>query len=205
MAPARPVGDDGQVSDDARRPDEPDAELQPPAAGLSDQARLVLAVVLSCALVAAVVTGIVVSVRYVEGNDSTTSKVDTSLSNELKARDDVQSAVSAFVANLNSYSVDDIDGYKKRLTPLLTSGFAESFGLAVDNIVTQVKATDMTSDGKILKTAVSNLDRDSATALVVADAHVTSALGERQRHFRWKVSLVNTDGDWLIDDFKPVE
>ncbi len=201
VAPARPVGDDAQVSEG-----ETAAELEPRGVGLSDQARLVLAVVLSCALIAAVVTGIVVTVRYAGDDDSTTgSKVDSSLSAELDARDDVQTAVGAFVANLNSYSVDDIDGYKERITPLLTTGFAESFDLAIDNIVSQVKATNMTSDGEVLKTAVSTLDRDSATALVVADAHVTSALGERQRHFRWKVSLVNTEGDWLIDDFQPVE
>ncbi len=127
------------------------------------------------------------------------------LAAEEQARKDVQAAVSSFVANMNSYSVNDIDDYRERVTPLLTESFAQSFDLALQQIVDQVKATDMTSEGEILATAVSSIDRDNATALVIADAHVASALGERLRHFRWKVSLVKQGDEWLVDDFKAVE
>jgi hypothetical protein len=40
--------------------------------------------------------------------------------------------------------------------------------------------------------------------LVVADAQVSSLLGERQRHFRWKVILVKQDNRWLVDDWQVV-
>lgn len=176
--------------------------------GLSPQAQLVLAVVLSCALVAAIVIGVLLAVRYDDAAGATvaggSSRVDASMARELQERADVQAAVETFVVNLNSYSVKDIDGYKQRLRPLLTPGFAKSFDLAVDNIIAQVRATEMTSEGEVLKTAVSTIDADNATALVVADAHVTSALGERQRHFRWQVTLVKTDDTWLVDNFAPV-
>lgn len=174
--------------------------------GLSAVGRLVLAVVLGCALLAAVAGGVLLTLRYAQDDSEVGgASVNASMAQQLRERQKVQAAVSAFVANLNSYSVRDVDGYKQRLTPLLTPGFAQSFDLAVSHIVDQVKATRMTSEGEILSTAVSSMDPHNATALVVADAHVTSALGERIRHFRWKVTLVKRADTWLVDNFEPVE
>ena len=52
---------------------------------------------------------------------------------------------------------------------------------------------------------MATLDDDSARVLVVADAAVESVADARQRHFRWEISLVKVDGEWLVDDFAPVE
>jgi hypothetical protein len=86
----------------------------------------------------------------------------------------------------------------------MTPGFAKSFGLAVDGIVAEVRATKMRSQGQVVQTAVSAIDSDSATALVVADVQVGSSLGDRVRHFRWTVTLVRQGGSWLVDGFEPV-
>lgn len=185
-------------------------EITPVGPGLSDRTALVLAVVLACALVAAIVAGIVLSVRYVDGRGGTStdgSRVDASMAQELKARSAVQTAAATFVANVNTYASDDIAGYRSRLDGLLTPSFAQSNRLFVDSIVKTMKTTKLKSDAKVLRTAVSQIDSSSATALVIADVHATSVFGERVRHFRWKVSLVadpDTAGHWLVDDFTSV-
>lgn len=184
---------------------DPSNELERKPVGLSPTARLVIAVVLSCALVAAVVGGIILTLRYTHDDSSVGgTSVNSSMAAELRNREQAQAAASAFAANVNSYSVKDIDGYQKRLVPLLTPSFAQSFNLFVSRVVQLTKVTKMTSEGQILRTAVSSIDPHNATALVVADAHVTSALGERIRHFRWKVTLVKPADKWLVDNFDAV-
>ena len=177
-----------------------DADLGRRTARLTPGARLAAAVVLSAALIAGLVVGLVVQARDPVGAASSSGSVAA----EAEQRRGVQLAVAAFAANLNDYSVRDIAGYKDRLMPLLTPGFAKSFGLAVDGIVAEVRSTKMTSTGQVVQTAVTSIGPDSATALVVADVSVTSTLGDRERHFRWKVSLVRESGGWLIDGFEPV-
>jgi hypothetical protein len=169
---------------------------------LGDQASLVLSVVLASALVVALVVGVLLSVQYAQ-RDSSVVPLATAGAGEEDPQQ-VQDAVGLFAANLNSYSVRDIGDYRSRIAPLLTDGFRSSFDLAVDNTIAMVKSTRMTSRGEVLSTAVTSLDARTATALVVADAEVTSDIGDRQRHFRWKVSLVKQGDTWLVDNFTPV-
>lgn len=178
-----------------------DPVLARPRVSLSARARLAAAIALSAVLVAGVAGAVVLTARDTSAGQGTTA---TALDDETAGRRAVQLAVASFAANLNDYSVKDIAGYKERLLPLLTPGFAKSFELAVDGIVAEVKSTGMTSRGTVVQTAVSSYDPDSATGLVVADVQVESALGDRVRHFRWKVTLVNQSGSWLVDGFEPV-
>ncbi|MGH3472866.1 MAG: hypothetical protein ACRDPG_12600 [Nocardioidaceae bacterium] len=172
----------------------------------SPQTRLVLTAVLCCVLVAAIAVGTWQAVSYARADNTVSGQqVDNSLAQQLRTRASIKLAVASFVANMNSYSVSNIGAYRNRLRPMLTPGFAQSFDLAVKNIVSEVKATKMSSTGDVLSTAISSMDAHSATALVVADAHVTSALGDRIRHFRWRVTLVKGNGRWLVDDFAPVQ
>jgi hypothetical protein len=179
-----------------------DQGLERPHPRLSPPARLATATVLVLVLLGGVAWGAVQTLR----DDAAVvgTPASGSLATELSQRRAVQLAVSSFAANLTTYSVDDIGGYKSRLSPLMTAGFAKSFGLAVDGIVAEVKATKMTSQGQVVQTAVSAVDSDSATALVVADVQVQSSLGDRVRHFRWKVTLLRQGGSWLVDGFEPV-
>jgi hypothetical protein len=156
------------------------------------------------ALAATLLGGLAWGGVQITSQTSADSPSSGSLGAELSQRRAVQLAVSSFAANLTTYSVDDIGGYQARLTPLMTPGFAKSFGLAVDGIVAEVKATKMKSQGQVVQTAVSAVDSESATALVVADVQVESSLGDRVRHFRWKVTLLRQGAGWLVDGFEPV-
>jgi hypothetical protein len=160
--------------------------------------------VVAVGLVVVLVGGLAWGAAQIVADDTASPGSAGSLAGELSERRSAQLAVSAFAANLTTYTVDDIGGYKARLTPLMTPGFAKSFGLAVDGIVAEVRATKMRSQGQVVQTAVSAIDSDSATALVVADVQVGSSLGDRVRHFRWTVTLVRQGGSWLVDGFEPV-
>jgi hypothetical protein len=174
---------------------------EPRRPSASAGARLVAATALAVTLAGGLAWG---AAQIVATGQAGATAASASLTNETSQRQAVQLAVSSFAANLTTYSVDDIGGYKARLTPLMTPGFAKSFGLAVDGIVAEVKATKMKSTGEVVATAVSAIDDDSATALVVADVQVHTSLGDRVRHFRWKVTLVRQSGSWLVDAFEPV-
>jgi hypothetical protein len=153
-------------------------------------------------LAAALIWGIALVQRI--GADDAAGADAGSIEGQSQARRDVQLAVSSFATNFNNYSVDDIGAYKQRMMPLMTAAFAKSFQYAVDGIVTEVKATRMTSSGTVVQTAVSSIDDAHATVLVVADVDISSALGDRERHFRWKVTVVRDGDAWLVDDFAPV-
>lgn len=159
------------------------------------QTRL-LAYGLAAALVVAIAFGVVVSVFGVGSSAAESTQ-------ESAARKEVQRVASAFAVNVNTYSSGRIDGYTKRVRPLLTDSFEKSFSKAIDQIVSQMRSAKISSKGEVLVTGVSSIDRDSATVLVVSDADVSTAAGERARHFRWEVDLVRKNGAWLVNRFQP--
>jgi len=125
---------------------------------------------------------------------------------DLALRNEVKRVASAFAANVNTYSADDVGSYRENVEPLLTPTFRKSFGKSMDDIVKQMKSAKVESKGEVKAAGVSSLDIDSAVVLVVCDADVSTAYGDRERHFRWRVDLVR-DGagePWLVDEFTPV-
>jgi Mce-associated membrane protein len=160
--------------------------------------RRLLSYVLSAVLVLALALALVVTVVDPGASSSLTS------TQESTARKEVQRVASAFAANVNTYSSQNVDAYAKRVRPLLTPQFERSFSRAIDGLVSQMRSTRLRSTGEVLVTGVSSVDRDSATVLVVSDADVTSAAGDRARHFRWEVELVRRGGRWLVDGFQPL-
>ncbi|HEU5044977.1 MAG TPA: hypothetical protein VFT75_12675 [Nocardioidaceae bacterium] len=123
---------------------------------------------------------------------------------ETQNRADVVRVAERFTTEVNNYDVSSIDGYQKRISPLLTTKFRADFKHAMGDIVTSVQKAKMTSQGQVLASAVSGIDQDSATVLVVADAKVKTVFDTRARHFRWKISLVKVNDRWLVDDFQPI-
>jgi Mce-associated membrane protein len=122
-------------------------------------------------------------------------------------QDDRSAAVRAaerFTVQVNNYDVASIDDYQSSITPLLSPKFKGEFEKAMSDIVTSVKQSKMTSEGRVLTSGVSSLDPDSAQVLVVSDASVKTVFDRRARHFRWEVSLVKIDDRWLVDNFTPV-
>jgi Mce-associated membrane protein len=159
---------------------------------LGRRARWTMAVVLVLLIV---VAGVVLAVSYPR---------ERAYQTDVANRADVVRVAERFTTLANNYDVASIGGYQKSIAPLLTTKFRSDFRQAMRDIVASVKKSKMTSHGQVLASAVSGIDQDSATALVVADAKVTSIYDTRARHFRWKVSLVKVNGHWLVDDFQPV-
>jgi hypothetical protein len=153
---------------------------------------LLTAAVLAVAMVAAVVVG-------------WTSFTDLrAAEREADARADVARVAEQFTVAVNNYDAKTADDYQAKVGKLLSTKFGADFEKAMADIVTQVKEAQMQSDGTVLASGVASVDDDSARVLVVADAAVKTVYDERQRHFRWEVSLVKVDGDWLVDNFSPV-
>ncbi|HEX6248661.1 MAG TPA: hypothetical protein VFZ64_12385 [Nocardioidaceae bacterium] len=161
---------------------------QPGSPGL----RTAMAVVLALLLVAAVAAMVWGFTRLGSAEE------------DLDARADAVRAAERFAVAVNNYDAQDIDGYRASVTDLLSTKFRTGYDKAMEEIVAQIEEAEMVSEGEVLASGVATIDHDSARVLVVSDAVVKTVYDERQRHFRWEVSLVKVDGEWLVDDFSPV-
>lgn len=120
------------------------------------------------------------------------------------ARHQVVAIAEQFCLRMDAVDASDVDGYKKRVSELLTtkqkakfeSQFAQFKSLGLDP---KLKGT-----GTILASGLSDIDQDSATVLVAHDSTVKASTGTTERHYRWTVALRKVHGDWLVDDFTPV-
>lgn len=159
---------------------------------LSPTLRLVMAIVLASLLVLSVIAGVVLQDKR--------SEVESSLD----VRRDVVRVAESFTVQVNNYDSKSVDDYQASVSTMLSTKFRAAFDKALQEIVTQVRDAQMNSEGQVLASGVASLDPDSATVLVVADAEVKTVYDTRKRHFRWEVSLVKVDGEWLVDNFTPV-
>jgi Mce-associated membrane protein len=122
----------------------------------------------------------------------------------VEQRGEVTRVAEQFTVRVNNYDSKSVDAYKQSVGQLLSTKFKADFDQAMEDIVAQVEEAQMESQGEVLASGVATLDDDSARVLVAADAVVETVFDERQRHFRWEISLVKVEGEWLVDDFTPV-
>lgn len=151
-----------------------------------------MAAVLVLLLVAAVAAGIWGFARL------------SSAEKEIDARADVVRVAEQFAVAVNNFDSNSVDDYRSTVSELLSTKFRGEYDKAMEDIVTSVQEAEMESQGEVLASGVATIDDDSARVLVVSDATVKTVFDERQRHFRWEVSLVKVEGKWLVDDFTPV-
>jgi hypothetical protein len=151
-----------------------------------------MAAVLVLLLVAAVAAGIWGFARL------------SSAEKEIDARADVVRVAEQFAVAVNNFDSNSVDDYSSTVSELLSTKFRGEYDKAMEDIVTSVQEAEMESEGEVLASGVATIDDDSARVLVVSDATVKTVFDERQRHFRWEVSLVKVEGKWLVDDFTPV-
>lgn len=151
-----------------------------------------MAAVLVLLLVAAVAAGIWGFARL------------SSAEKEIDARADVVRVAERFAVAVNNFDSNSVDDYRSTVSELLSTKFRGEYDKAMEDIVTSVQEAEMESEGEVLASGVATIDDDSARVLVVSDATVKTVFDERQRHFRWEVSLVKVEGKWLVDDFTPV-
>ncbi len=123
----------------------------------------------------------------------------------------VVEAAERFTEVWNTFRPSDAATYVERVSPLLSTKFRTEFENAAEDVVTGITQQRLFSKGTVLEDGdgvpligVASIDDDSAQVLVVADAKRVANRQRVLRHWRWEVSLVKVDGEWLVDSFKEV-
>ena len=134
---------------------------------------------------------------------------------EQAQREQVMAQTRQFMLRMGTYGPDLLDesgampDYRTLVREVITPKFAASFDDQAGTAEQLVAQADVARESAVFATGVSDLDPDSATALVAGtftDSYVVK--GERTPQepvpYRIEVSLVKIDGTWLVDDFTPV-
>ncbi len=131
--------------------------------------------------------------------------------NEQRAQDQValRQAAERFTETWNTFEADQAQEYLDSVAPLLSTKFRTEFEKAAQNVITGIEQQQLSSVGKVLAdedevplVGIANQDDDSAQVLVVSDAQRVSSGQQVVRHWRWQISFVKTDGEWLVDKFE---
>ena len=126
-------------------------------------------------------------------------------------RIEAMQAAERFAVEWNTFRPTEVDDYIDRVTPLLSSKFEGEFSNASADVVEGITQQRLFSKGEVLRdgdgvplVGIASIDADSAEVLVVSDAKRVANRQRVLRHWRWQVSLVKVDGEWLVDKFKEV-
>lgn len=119
-------------------------------------------------------------------------------------RHQVVAIAEQFCLRMDAVDASDVDGYKKRVSELLTTKQKAKFASEFDQFQKLALDKELKGTGTILASGLSDIDQDSATVLVVHDSTVKASTGTTERHYRWTVTLRKVHGAWLVDDFTPV-
>ncbi|MGB0101315.1 MAG: hypothetical protein WBP61_13635 [Nocardioides sp.] len=137
-------------------------------------------------------------------------------------REAVMSQTEQFVLRLNTYGPDDLDGeghltdYEDLVDEVITPKFSNDFATSGLPIAEQtVTQAGYARSAEIFGVGVESIDQDSAVAIVAAGLSGTYPDPEKpdddslriaggEDVLRWKVDLVRTDGEWLVDNYAPV-
>ena len=135
---------------------------------------------------------------------------------ELQAeRDQVMSQTRQFMLRMGTYGPDQLEGgqlpeYRRLVTEVITPKFATSFDQSVTTAEQIVAKAGVSREAEVFSAGVSTIDADSATALVAGtftDSYPEESGELRPQEpvpFRIQVTLVKTEGEWLVDDFTPI-
>ncbi len=127
-------------------------------------------------------------------------------------REAVMAQTEQFVLRFGTYGPDLLDTqggmpeYRERVKGVITPKFGVSFDKQAGTAEQLVAQADISRSADVFATGVSAIDSDSATALV-AGTFTDSYPKQGQLEptpFRFEVTLVKVQGEWLVDDFTPV-
>jgi Na+-transporting NADH:ubiquinone oxidoreductase subunit NqrC len=168
--------------------------------------RLVLLCVLALALVASVITSVVLF-SHRQGQAGT-----------LQAdREAAMATTQQFVLRVNTYGPSLLDSsgqmpeYRTRVKAVITPKFAVSFDQGVTVAEQSVKNYGVDRTCAVFATGVEQIDTDTAQVLVAGSFSETvrSKSGKRvsagePAPFRLRVALAKINGHWLVDDYQTV-
>lgn len=164
---------------------------------------VLLAVLVVLALVAAGLLAWLLLARGDDGDDVQSS------------REEVMAQTEQFMLRMGTYGPDLLDEkgampeYRERVTDVITDKFAASFEQEAGTAEQLVAQAGVTRVADVFATGVSSIDQDSARTLVAgtfSDSYDVKGktVDQEPIPFRIEVSLVEVDGEWLVDDFDPV-
>jgi Mce-associated membrane protein len=133
-------------------------------------------------------------------------------------REQVMAQAEQFMLRTGTYGPDLLDDkggmpkYRDLVTEVITPKFATSFDKEAATAEQLVAQAGVARKADVFSTGVSVIDSDSATALVAGSftQSFPKSKDSDQRveqepvPFRMEVTLVKSDGKWLVDDFEPV-
>jgi Mce-associated membrane protein len=196
VATAPAPGNDAEVTSD-----------HPASAPRAALFRLVLLGVLVLALVASVISAVVLfSHRHGDAGNLLQSD-----------REAAMASTQQFVLRVNTYGPSLLDSngqmpeYRSRVKAVITPKFAVSFDQGVTVAEQSVKNYGVDRTCAVFATGVEQIDTDSAQVLVAGSFSETlkNKSGKRvsagePAPFRLRVSLDKIDGHWLVDDYQTV-
>ena len=181
----------------------PDAEGVTPDTGSTSRNHPWLATVLAVLCVLAL-AGAVALVWWLDGETDDRTRLESD-------RTAVIEAAETFTETWNTFRPKEVESYIESIAPLLSQKFRTEFEDASADVARGVVQQRLFSKGAVLKDGdgvpligIASLDGDSAEVLVVADATRVANRQRVLRHWRWQVSLVKVDGEWLVDNFEEV-
>ena len=180
-----------------------DQTLDEPAPDDQPRSRPRVATVLAVLCVLALVGGIVL-ITWLRGE---TQEREDAEQNRIAALQ----AAERFTVTWNTFRPTEAEAYVDEVSTLLSTKFATEFKNAAKDVVLNIDQQRLFSKGEVLVdgdgiplVGIASIDGDSAEVLVVSDANRVANRQRVLRHWRWQVSLVKVDGQWLVDDFKEV-
>ena len=133
------------------------------------------------------------------------------------SREQVMAQTEQFMLRMGTFGPDLLDDqggmpeYREQVKDVITPKFGTSFDEQAVTAEQMVAQAGVSRVADVFATGVAAMDADSATALVAGsftDAYPVGKAGKVDQAepvpFRIEVTLVRTDGEWLVDDFAPV-
>lgn len=132
-----------------------------------------------------------------------------------RSREEVMAQTRQFMLRMGTYGPDQLEGnelpeYRDLVSEVITPKLEASFDRQVSAAEQIVSQAGVARTAEVFSTGVATLSDDSATALVAGtftDAYPTRE-GELDPQepvpFRIQLTLVKSDGEWLVDDFTSV-